>query len=74
MTEPKDLKRENLANYRITFHEDPDHATLQELPERVHMLRYCLLSFQGRLVREHIKDLQDETKDIPDGDDPYMVI
>jgi hypothetical protein len=70
----KDVRRETLANYRITYGEDPSTLQLLILPKRVEVLRKGLLSFKGRLVKDHIEHLRDEeTKGIPDEDSIYMI-
>ena len=75
MAAERDIKRETLANYRITYDEDPTSTQLEELPERVGILREGLLSFEGRLIRENVENLRDDERDsIPANGNAYMII
>ena len=75
MAAERDIKRETLASYRITYDEDPASRLLEELPERVGILREGFLSFEGRLIRENVENLRDDERDsIPANGNAYMII
>ena len=74
----KDIKPDSLRSFRITFDEIPiSDAALDDLPERVQVLREGLLSWNDRIIKEYIqtkhipKLVQEKDKNIPYKEDPY---